>query len=154
MLNEKRKEILEIEKRYATKIVVIPKENLATPHFEVQRIRVQDEVNSEYSYKLTNTMSPELVPSETESVQPVPPAHQPAVKNIAPTRFSPQLLGSNKKSGVNFLGLIFKKVFGSIGKHQRRGRQEERGTKKEYHVQGESVRTFLMNYWKKIYIQL
>ncbi|MAD58382.1 MAG: ribonuclease E [Porticoccus sp.] len=117
LLNEKRKEILEIEKRYATKIVVIPKENLATPHFEVQRIRVQDEVNSEYSYKLTNTMSPELVPSETESVQPVPPAHQPAVKNIAPTRFSPQLLGSNKKSGVNFLGLIFKKVFGSIGKH-------------------------------------
>ena len=116
LLNEKRKEILEIEKRYSIKIVVIPNESLATPHFEVQRIRAQDEVSSEYSYKLTDTISPELLPSEVEAVQPVPPALQPAVKNIVPSKFSPQLKKTSKKEQGSFLKLIFQKIFGAPDK--------------------------------------
>lgn len=116
LLNEKRKEILEIEKRYSIKVVVIPNESLATPHFEVQRIRAQDEVSSEYSYKLTDTISPELLPSEAEAVKPVPPALQPAVKNIAPSKFAPQSKKTSKKEQGSFLGLIFRKVFGTPNK--------------------------------------
>ena len=116
LLNEKRKEIFDIEKRYTAKIVVIPKENLTTPHFEVQRIRVQDDVNSEYSYKLTGTMTPKLIPSEAEEVQPVPPAHQPAVKNVAPPNFPPQAKKSSNKDNTSFIGLIFQKIFGTTGK--------------------------------------
>ena len=116
LLNEKRKEIFDIEKRYTAKIVVIPKENLATPHFEVQRIRVQDDINSEYSYKLTGTMTPELIPSEAEEVQPVPPAHLPAVKNVAPPNFPPQAKKSINKDKTSFIGLIFQKIFKTTDK--------------------------------------
>ena len=125
LLNEKRKEIFDIEKRYNAKIVVIPKENLATPHFEVQRIRVQDDVNSEYSYKLTGTMTPELIPSETEEVQPVPPAQLPAVKNVAPPNFPPQVKKSSNKDNISFIGLIFQKFFGTTGKSNQE--QEKKG---------------------------
>jgi ribonuclease E len=116
LLNEKRKEIFDIEKRYTAKIVVIPKENLTTPHFEVQRIRVQDDVNSEYSYKLTGTMTPELIPSEAEEVQPVPPAHVPAVKNIAPPNFPSQSKKSGNEDKISFISLIFQKFFGTTDK--------------------------------------
>lgn len=125
LLNEKRKEIFDIEKRYNAKIVVIPKENLATPHFEVQRIRVQDDVNSEYSYKLTGTMTPELIPSETEEVQPVPPAQLPAVKNVVPPNFPPQVKKSSNKDNTSFIGLIFQKFFGTTGKSNQE--QEKKG---------------------------
>lgn len=89
MLNEKRKEISEIEKRHNIKVVVIPNESLETPHFEVQRIREQDDVNTEYSYKLTDTVSEDLVAQEQDHVKPVPPAQQPAVKALAQTQPAP-----------------------------------------------------------------
>lgn len=89
MLNEKRKEISEIEKRHNIKVVVIPNESLETPHFEVQRIREQDDVNTEYSYKLTDTVSESLVAQEQDHVKPVPPAQQPAVKALAQTQPAP-----------------------------------------------------------------
>ena len=89
MLNEKRKEISEIEKRHNIKVVVIPNESLETPHFEVQRIRKQDDINTEYSYKLTDTVSEDLVAQEQDHVKPVPPAQQPAVKALAQTQPAP-----------------------------------------------------------------
>lgn len=89
LLNEKRKEISEIEKRHDTKIVVIPNESLETPHFEVKRLREQDSIKTEYSYKLTNILSDELTTHETEMVKPVPPAQQPAVETIAHTQPAP-----------------------------------------------------------------
>ncbi|TNF34325.1 MAG: Rne/Rng family ribonuclease, partial [Gammaproteobacteria bacterium] len=43
MLNEKRKTILDIERRENVRILVIPSPQLETPHFEVQRLRDDDE---------------------------------------------------------------------------------------------------------------
>ena len=116
LLNEKRKEILEIEKRHNIKVVVIPNEKLATPHYEVQRIRSQDAIRTEYSYKLTDTISGDLIASDTDTVRPVPPALQPVVKNIAPSKFVPQHKATSSKDGSSFLGVLFKKVFGSSKK--------------------------------------
>ncbi len=116
LLNEKRKEILEIEKRHNIKVVVIPNEKLATPHYEVQRIRAQDDARTEYSYKLTDTISTDLIPPDTDTVKPVPPALQPAVKNIAPSKFTPQHKAASSKGGSSFLRVLFKKVFGSSEK--------------------------------------
>lgn len=89
LLNEKRQEISEIEKRHGIRVIVVPNESLETPHFEVQRIRKQDAVASEYSYKLTNTLSEDITSQETDFAQPVPPALQPAVKTLAPTQPAP-----------------------------------------------------------------
>ena len=89
LLNEKRKEIFEIEKRHSAKIVVLPSEQLETPHFEVQRIREQDGVTTEYSYRLASAHNEELHSHEQELVQPVPPALQPAVKTPTPSQPAP-----------------------------------------------------------------
>ncbi len=89
LLNEKRKEIFEIEKRHGAKIVVLPSEQLETPHFEVQRIREQDGVTTEYSYRLASAHNEELHSHEQELVKPVPPALQPAVKTPTPSQPAP-----------------------------------------------------------------
>ncbi|WP_461518114.1 ribonuclease E [Porticoccus sp.] len=89
LLNEKRKDIFEIEKRHGSKIVVIPDERLETPHFEVKRIREQDGVTTEYSYRLTNTLSEEFINQDDDLVKPVPPALQPAVQTLTPSQPAP-----------------------------------------------------------------
>jgi len=131
LLNEKRKEISEIETRHNIKVVVIPNESLETPHFEVQRIREQDDVSTEYSYKLTDTVSEELVTQEKDVVKPVPPAQQPAVKTIAPTQPAPtpsektkpkqKANDKNKKPGL--LRRILNSLFGEEEQPQQKGRQ-------------------------------
>jgi ribonuclease E len=88
LLNEKRSEITEIEQRNKIKIVVLPNPEMETPHYDVQRIRAQDEAPSEYSYKLTETTS---IEDKLELIQPqpVPPAQVPAVQNLPPKAPAP-----------------------------------------------------------------
>jgi len=119
MLNEKRKEISDIEKRHNIKVVVIPNESLETPHFEVQRIRKQDDVNTEYSYKLTDTISEDLVAQEQDHVKPVPPAQQPAVKALAQTQPAPTPSGKSQQKKIahnekkpGLLRRLFNSLFG------------------------------------------
>tara|TARA_R110001592_G_scaffold171117_3_gene409208 strand:- start:55524 stop:58328 length:2805 start_codon:yes stop_codon:yes gene_type:complete len=131
LLNEKRKEISDIELRHKIKVVVIPSENLETPHFEVQRIRQQDEVNAEYSYKLTDTVSDSLVTQEVDVVKPVPPAQQPAVKPIAPTQPAPTPTSkpaqnknaADKKPGL--LRRLLNSLFGDSKKAEAEKKEKE-----------------------------
>ncbi len=52
LLNEKRKTISSIESRNNTRVVIVPSAELMTPHFEVQRLRDDDEGTLETSYKI------------------------------------------------------------------------------------------------------
>lgn len=90
LLNEKRQEISEIENRNNIRIVVLPNPNMETPHFEVQRLREQDDISREYSYKLNNDLIDENTPSYETQVPPVPAAPEPAVKMLAPSTQAPQ----------------------------------------------------------------
>lgn len=56
LLNEKRQDLLDIERRYKIRTLIIPNQNMETPHFEVQRIR-DDQV------------TPEVVSHELDLVQ-------------------------------------------------------------------------------------
>ncbi len=85
LLNEKRSEIREIESRNNLKVVILPNHNLETPHFDVQRVRAQDNVTKEYSYKLTSTLSEGLVVEDDLHVKPVPKTEQPAVDSMLPS---------------------------------------------------------------------
>ena len=89
LLNEKRSEIIAIEQRNKTKVVVLPNPEMETPHYDVQRIRAQDEAPSEYSYRLTETTP---IEDKLELIQPkpVPPAQKPAVQNLPPQSPAPQ----------------------------------------------------------------
>ena len=81
LLNEKRREVADIEQRTSTHVVVVPAMELETPHYEIQRIR-DDTAETEStvpSYELTET-GLNADPLEVRE-QPVPkPAQEAAVK--------------------------------------------------------------------------
>jgi len=88
LLNEKRKEILDIESRNKLQVTVLPNTEMETPHFDVVRIRNQDEDSSDFSYRLANELSKaeeEVVSDATApSAAPVP-----AVKTLIPSTPAP-----------------------------------------------------------------
>jgi len=47
LLNEKRKQIMDIERRQAINVVIVPNENMDTPHFEVRRLREDESQGGE-----------------------------------------------------------------------------------------------------------
>lgn len=51
LLNEKRRAISEIEKRHSVNVIVVPTENMQTPHFDVYRLR-ENEITTTLSYDL------------------------------------------------------------------------------------------------------
>jgi len=91
LLNEKRKEISDIEARNKIQVTVLPNTEMETPHFEVVRIRSQDEDNSDFSYKMAHDLSKpeiEVVTDTSAAAQSLP---QPAVKTIVPSTPAPSV---------------------------------------------------------------
>jgi ribonuclease E len=88
LLNEKRRAILDIETRHGIRVAILPSESMETPHYEVQRIREQDNVPDMYSYQLMNQLATENLsdPLEIESA-PLLPA--PAVQSLPPQSPAP-----------------------------------------------------------------
>ena len=90
LLNEKRQEVIDIERRTKTHIVIVPNVNMETPQYEVQGIRGGDEGAGfdAPSYELTDLTAPEAeAPSPRRSA--AAPADQPAVKTVPPTAPAP-----------------------------------------------------------------
>ncbi|MBT6693663.1 MAG: ribonuclease E [Porticoccaceae bacterium] len=90
LLNEKRKEILDIEARNKLQVTVLPNTEMETPHFDVVRIRNQDEDSSDFSYRLANELSKaeEEVVSDTTAPSALP---LPAVKTLIPSTPAPTI---------------------------------------------------------------
>ena len=90
LLNEKRKEISEIESRNKIQVTVLPNTEMETPHFEVVRIRNQDEDDSDFSYRLANELSKaeEEVVTDSATPQSLP---KPAVKTVIPSTPAPTI---------------------------------------------------------------
>jgi ribonuclease E len=84
MLNEKRDQIAEIEKRQSVKILLIPNPHLDTPHYDIERIKDSGE-RTEMSHQLM---------TEPEAEMPIQPrdkavVEQPAVTGISPAAPAP-----------------------------------------------------------------
>ena len=81
LLNEKRREVADIEQRTSTHVVIIPAMELETPHYEIQRIR-DDTAETEStvpSYELTETgLNPD--PLEVRDQPAAKPPQEAAVK--------------------------------------------------------------------------
>ena len=90
LLNEKRQEVIDIERRTSTHIVIVPNVNMETPQYEVQSIRNGDEgadVDAP-SYELTDLTAPEAEgPSPRRSAAAT--ADEPVVKTVPPTAPAP-----------------------------------------------------------------
>ena len=91
LLNEKRKEISDIEARNKIQVTVLPNTEMETPHFEVVRIRSQDEDNSDFSYKMAHDLSKPEVEVVTEASAAAQSLPQPAVKTIVPSTPAPSV---------------------------------------------------------------
>jgi len=85
LLNEKRKTIANIEKLSKARILIVPNEDMVTPHYEVQRLRDDNAEEFETSYKIVGTQAEDT--SLLESSKPLAVA-QPAVQQIQPLKAS------------------------------------------------------------------
>ncbi|MBL4780823.1 MAG: ribonuclease E [Porticoccaceae bacterium] len=90
LLNEKRNEISEIEQRNNIRLTILPNPSMETPHFEVERIRAQDETGDEkeYSYQLAAEAAKEDA-AEVMEPSKLPPILKPAVQNLPPQTQAP-----------------------------------------------------------------
>ncbi len=89
MLNEKRKTISSIEMRNNTRVVIVPNADMMTPHFEVQRLRDDDEGTLETSYKIVSHIE-ETNDDEKEINTKTLNAPKPAVQPVAQTQPAPE----------------------------------------------------------------
>ncbi len=87
LLNEKRKTISSIEMRNSTRVVIVPNADMMTPHFEVQRLRDDDEGTLETSYKIVSHI--DEAKEEEEEAKPLV-VNKPAVQPNAPTQPAPE----------------------------------------------------------------
>lgn len=90
LLNEKRKTISSIEARNNTRVVIVPSAELQTPHFEVQRLRDDDEGTLETSYKIVPHHD-EHKEDEDDEINSKPVAlPKPLVQLTAPSQPAPE----------------------------------------------------------------
>ncbi len=109
LLNEKRKTISSIESRNHTRVVIVPSADLMTPHFEVQRLRDDDEGTLETSYKIVSHTD-EAKDDEEDFKAKAITAPKPAVQPTAPTQPAP---APAKKPGL--LSRLMSAITGIFG---------------------------------------
>ncbi len=82
LLNEKRQDVTGIEARQEVQLLLIPNQNLETPHFEIQRIREQDlpKMHPGESYEMVSEVESPTV--DLTRSKPVAPQQQPLVKDL------------------------------------------------------------------------
>ncbi|GAB3239167.1 ribonuclease E [Pseudaeromonas pectinilytica] len=88
LLNEKRTAILKLEQRHQVRIIIIPNEQMQTPHFEVLRVR-SGEANEAPSYELKNELvrdgyEPKLVETKAAIAEPAVQGFSSPVSQQAP----------------------------------------------------------------------
>ena len=131
LLNEKRQDVTGIEERYKLDILLIPNQNLETPHFEIQRIREQDvpKLDLGESYEMVSEVEN---PSVDFTREPVAAPEQAVVRDVQPAPKPAPTAGSR-----GLISKVFSAIFGGKevakpredtgGRRQERSRRENRG---------------------------
>ena len=82
LLNEKRRAITNIENRHNTLVVILPNSDMVTPHYEVQRLRDDDENSAETSYKIEHNPPENDTPEVSRERHLIANIPQPAVQQV------------------------------------------------------------------------
>ncbi len=122
LLNEKRKTISSIESRNNTRVVIVPSAELMTPHFEVQRLRDDDEGTLETSYKIVAHTDEAKSDEEDFKAKPIN-APKPLVQPSSPSQPAPEPV---KKPG------LLSRLIGSISSIFSGEKSEENKGKREH----------------------
>lgn len=89
LLNEKRQDVSGIEERHGIIVRLIPNQNLETPHFDVQRVRAQDDHASKRNESFELVAEAADPSSHYAEQTAVAPAEEAAVQNIARPAMQP-----------------------------------------------------------------
>ena len=110
LLNEKRNLIAAIEARHSSKVVVIPNPNMETPHYEVLRLRLDDNLVGEVSYE--HKLEEDEVDYGMEAVtRDAPKAQQAAVKSVPrPTAVEAPAATAAAPASVGLFGRLTKVI--------------------------------------------
>lgn len=119
LLNEKRSMINTLEERHKTSIVLIPNATMETPHFTVDRVRI-DEANDDEvsSYQMAIKVE---APDETleTPAQNLAPAETPAVTTVSPPSPAPSPASEQKLNPEeSFLKRIWSSLIGNGNQDQ------------------------------------
>ena len=91
LLNEKRRSIMAIEQRQRVEVLLLPDRHLETPHYNIERVRLQDAermANTDASYRMgSRTPTNEAAQNRAQAPQ---RSEEPAVKLLAPSSPVPQ----------------------------------------------------------------
>jgi len=114
LLNEKRQAISDIEKRHGVSVVLVPTLSMETPQYTVQRIRVSEAANKEFtqaSYSLVSDTGKETA-VEPVVEQKKQRSEEPAIKQIIPDRPVPVAKEAKPQRNKGLITRIFGSLFG------------------------------------------
>jgi ribonuclease E len=108
LLNEKRADIHRIEHRFKVSVVLIPNPHMETPHYTVNRLRM-DDITADHlqaSYKLVEKPEEGKAVTATAQDAKTAPRAQAAVKGITPAQPAPKHEAKEEKKSSFFGGII------------------------------------------------
>ncbi|HSC75138.1 MAG TPA: ribonuclease E [Pseudomonadales bacterium] len=92
LLNEKRKQISEIEKRHQCRVVIVPNPDMVTPHYHIQRLRDDDALLAQTSFEIGLSDVDVTGQEDEEHDQQGAPLKTAAVQILAPSTPAPVAL--------------------------------------------------------------
>jgi len=125
LLNEKRKTISSIESRNNTRVVIVPSAELMTPHFEVQRLRDDDEGTLETSYKIVAHTDEAKADEEDFKAKPIN-APKPLVQPSSPSQPAPAPAPVKKPGLLSRLIGSLSSIFGSEKSEEEKSKHEHK----------------------------
>ncbi|MFH2135228.1 MAG: Rne/Rng family ribonuclease, partial [Pseudomonadota bacterium] len=127
LLNEKRSDINRIEQRFKVRVTLIPNPHMETPHYSVDRLRMDDITpdHLQASYKQV------VAPEETKPVTATPESKiaqrpQAAVRSITPTQPAPKHTEKVEKK-TSLLGSLFGWLFGGASEEEKKAEPARKG---------------------------
>ncbi|MGE0486555.1 MAG: ribonuclease E [Gammaproteobacteria bacterium] len=113
LLNEKRQDVTGIEMRQEVSILLIPNQNMETPHFDIQRIREQDlpRMPTGESYEMVSEVEN---PNTEYTRDEPPPQQQPAVRDIVRATPMPEAAPASGPPPVREAGGFLSRLLGAF----------------------------------------
>lgn len=122
LLNEKRKQISEIEKRHECRVVIVPNPDMVTPHYHIQRLRDDDVQLAQNSFEIglsdTDVTGQEdedhdqhSAPIKTAAVQIIAPS-TPAPTRITTAPVTASATPATEVKTPGFMSRLLSKIFG------------------------------------------
>ena len=113
LLNEKRQVLNEVEQRHDVKIILVPTPKMETPQYLVQRIRLSEAQNKEFTQSSYNLATVTDEPAhEAQGVSAKPRSEEPALKQIIPAKPAPIARNNKAEKPKGLIARIFGSLFG------------------------------------------